>query len=69
MNNTLHIIITTNVEEYNYEISTLGIYSTLEGAIDTLHKYLKDRFILEDIDPHYTDSDKTEWIMKSVEIS
>ena len=65
MNNTLHIIITTNVEEYNYEISTLGIYSTLEGAIDTLHKYLKDRFILEDIDPHYTDSDKTEWIMKS----
>ncbi|MBR5886238.1 MAG: hypothetical protein IKY93_06240 [Alistipes sp.] len=65
MNNTLHIIITTNVEEYNYEISTLGIHSTLEGAIDTLHKYLKDRFILEDIDPHYTDSDKTEWIMKS----
>lgn len=65
MNNTLHIIITTNVEEYNYEISTLGIYSTLEGAIDTLHKYLKDRFILEDIDPHYTDSNKTEWIMKS----
>ena len=60
---TLHIIILTNIEDFDYDISTLGAYSTLESAVGTLYTYLDERFTLEDIDSHYTNSDKTEWSM------
>ena len=63
MKKTLHVIINTEIEEFDYNISVLGVYSTLEGAVNTLHTYLKERFTLENIDSFYTTSDKTEWDM------
>lgn len=64
MTKTLHIIINTEIEEYDYNIFILGAYSTLDGATDALHTYLKERFTFEDIDSYYTDSDKCEWNME-----
>ena len=63
MKKTLHVIINTEIEEFDYNISVLGVYSTLEGAVNTLHTYLKERFTLENIDSFYTARDKTEWDM------
>ena len=63
MEKNLFAIINTEVEDFNYNISVLGVYSTLEGAVNTLHTYLKERFTLENIDSFYTASDKTEWNM------
>lgn len=63
MKKTLHVIINTEIEEFDYNISVLGVYSTLEGAVNTLHTYLKERFTLENIDSFYTTSDKIEWDM------
>lgn len=57
MEKTLHVIINTEVEEFNYNISVLGVYSTLEGAIDTMHAYIKERFAFEDVDSRYTEWD------------
>ena len=63
MEKNLFAIINTEVEDFNYNISVLGVYSTLEGAVEALYTYLKERFSIEDIDPYYTNGDKTEWNM------
>ena len=63
MEKNLFAIINTEVEDFNYNISILGVYSTLEGAVEALYTYLKERFSIEDIDPYYTNGDKTEWNM------
>ena len=62
MEKNLFAIINTEVEDFNYNISVLGVYSTLEGAVEALYTYLKERFSIEDIDPYYTNGDKIEWI-------
>ena len=63
MEKNLFAIINTEVEDFNYNISVLGVYSTLEGAVEALYTYLKERFSIEDIDPYYTNGDKSEWNM------
>lgn len=63
MEKNLFAIINTEVEDFNYNISVLGVYSTLESAVEALYTYLKERFSIEDIDPYYTNGDKTEWNM------
>ena len=63
MEKNLFAIINTEVENFNYNISVLGVYSTLEGSVEALYTYLKERFSIEDIDTYYTNGDKTEWNM------
>ena len=63
MEKNLFAIINIEVEDFNYNISVLGVYSTLESAVEALYTYLKERFSIEDIDPYYTNGDKTEWNM------
>ena len=63
MEKNLFAIINTEVEDFNYNISVLGVYSTLEGAVEALYTYLKERFSIEDIDPYYPNGDKSEWNM------